>query len=345
MSLTTRLRSLARTLLRISCVPLITMLGVGLVSAGGRPEQPATADRPEPVTLMLDWVPNVNHTGLYVARDRGFFEAEGLDVRIVEPGEVYASAAVVGGLADFGIDFQESVTLLQADVVPIVSIAAILQTNTSGFATRAADRITSPAGFAGLTYGTFNSPYEEPTIDALVRCSGGDPSGIRYVTAGTDLLAMLSQGQADFVWIFYGTQGFQAKRIGLDLTYFPLNEYADCIPDYYSPLVVASERTVAERPDLTRRFIRALERAHAFVIDRPAEAASILARAVPELDAAELEQSVPWLAMHLVMDAPGWGYQRSEVWQRYADWLGSVGILTGRFDAESAFTNEFLSVR
>src|SRR3990170_1288263 len=89
-----------------------------------------------PVTLMLDWVPNTNHTGLFVAQHEGYFVDEGLQVEIVQPGEVYAEQAVAGGAADFGVSFQEQVTLARADDVPLVSIAAILQHNTSGFAAR-----------------------------------------------------------------------------------------------------------------------------------------------------------------------------------------------------------------
>lgn len=321
---------------------LITV-GVSPIIATGRAE----SDGLEDVTLMLDWVPNVNHVGLYVARDRGFFEAEGLRVRIIEPGEVFAAGAVTAGRADYGVEFQENVTILRADGIPIVSIAALLQTNTSGFATRAEDGITDPSQFAGLTYGTFQSPFEEPTLNALVSCAGGSPAGIRYVPAGNDLLAMLQQRQADLVWIFYGTQGFQAERVGINIDFFPLNEYTDCIPDYYTPILIASEATLANHPDRTRRFLRALVEAHEFVIANPSLAAQTLAAAIPELDAAELERSVPWLARFMRagstgVEAPVWGHQRTEVWADYADWMRSVGLLGADADIGGAFTNDFL---
>ncbi|HMK08635.1 MAG TPA: ABC transporter substrate-binding protein, partial [Anaerolineales bacterium] len=120
---------------------------------------PAAPTSLTPVTLMLDWVPNTNHTGLFVAQHEGYFTDEGLEVKIVQPGEVYAEQAVAGGAADFGVSFQEQVTLARADNVPLVSIAAILQHNTSAFAARAGLGGDTPAGWAGLRYGSFGSPF------------------------------------------------------------------------------------------------------------------------------------------------------------------------------------------
>ncbi|MFO8064407.1 MAG: ABC transporter substrate-binding protein [Spirochaetota bacterium] len=294
------------------------------------------------VTFMLDWVPNVNHVGIFVAQEQGYFSEAGLDVEIIQPGEVRATSAVASGRADFGIDFQENLTLLRADDVPLVSIATVLQTNTSGFAVRAGEGIESPADFEGLSYGSFQSPFERPTLNALVECEGGNPDELEFVSAGTDLLAMLDQEEADIVWIYYGTQGFQAERIGLDIKYFPLNDYTDCIPDYYTPIVIASEQTLDQRPELTRDFLEAMARGHSFVMSNPEESARILASTVGELNEGELLKSVPWVAERMRMDAPQWGYQGASVWEEYAQWMKEVGVLENDIDTEAAFTNEFL---
>lgn len=318
---------------------LAALLPTAIWAGGGAEEG---TDTLQPVTLMLDWVPNVNHVGIFVAQEDGHFENHGLDVRIIQPGEVFAPGAVVGGQAEFGVSFQDEVSLLRADNVPVVSIAALLQTNTSGFAVRAGEGVETPADFEGLTYGTFNSPYEEPTINSLVRCAGGDPSSIEFVTAGNDLLAMVQQGLADLVWIFYGTQGFQAQRIGLEIDYFPLNEYTECIPVYYTPVLISSEEQLDQSPDLARAFLAALSDAYEYVVANPVDAANTLADAVPELNRAELTQSVPWLAERMIMDAPQWGHQEESVWREYTEWLQSVGVISTMIEPDAAFTNEFL---
>ena len=262
--------------------------------------------------------------------------------RSVQPGEVFATAAVVSGKADFGVGFQEDVTILRGDDVPVVSIAAMFQTNTSGFAVRAGEGIESPADFEGLDYATFQSEFERPTLSSLMNCTGGDPSKVDFVSAGTDLLAMLQQKKADIAWIYYGTQGFQAERIGLDIAYFPLNEYTDCIPDYYTPVIISSEKILAEQPEIARSFLAALSRGHQFTMDNPGEAASILSEAIPELNAEQLRKSVPWLSKRMKMDAPQWGHQTQSVWEEYMRWMIDVGVIDDPIDVDTAFTNDFL---
>ena len=93
------------------------------------------------VKVVLDWTPNTNHTGLYVAKDQGFFEQEGLNVQIIAPGEGGADTMIASGAAEFGVSYQESITQGRIQGVPLVSIAAIIQHNTSGFASPVAKNI------------------------------------------------------------------------------------------------------------------------------------------------------------------------------------------------------------
>ncbi len=325
-----------RSITGISLLILIALLAVGCAAPAD------DSDGLTPVTFMLDWTPNVNHVGIFVADELGMFEAEGLDVEIIQPGEVYAESAVVTGVADYGVSFQEYVTLLRADDVPLVSIAAVLQSNTSGFAVPAGLGLDSPADFEGLRYGTFNSPFEEPTLNALMACVGGDGSTVEYITAGDDLLALMSTGQIDLGWIYYGTQGFQAEQLGIDLAYFGMNEYTDCIPDYYTPVIVASEETLRQQPDVTKAFLRALSRGYQHTVEDPQDAARILAEAVPELNLEELGDSTPWLADYMLTDSNKWGHQDASVWADYTAWLADVGVLDAAIDTDAAFSNDYL---
>ena len=296
-----------------------------------------------PVTFMLDWVPNTNHTGIFVAEANGYFEEAGLAVEIIQPGEVYPEAAVASGAADFGISFQEMVTLARADDVPIVSIAAVLQHNTSGFASAADLNVTSPADFEGLRYGAWGSPFEDPTLEVLMNCAGGDFSQLEIVNTGwADPLALIAEDQIDMAWIFYGWQGFQAQQQGVDLNVVMMEDYFDCIPDYYTPVVIASEDTIANKPEVVKAFMEALSRGYDFAIQNPGEAAELLLAAVPELDTELVKASQDWLSEYYQADAPRWGEQKESVWQDYTDWMVEHGILSAPISASDAFTNEFL---
>lgn len=105
------------------------------------------------VTMVLDWTPNTNHTGLYVAQEKGYFEEQGLDVEIILPGEAGANQLVASNQAEFGIGAQESLTEARVQDIPIVSIAALIQHNTSGFASPKDKAIESPSDYEGKTYG------------------------------------------------------------------------------------------------------------------------------------------------------------------------------------------------
>lgn len=296
-----------------------------------------------PVTFMLDWVPNTNHTGIFVAEANGYFEEIGLAVEIIQPGEVYPEAAVASGTADFGISFQEMVTLARADDVPIVSIAAVLQHNTSGFASAASLKVTSPADFEGLRYGSFGTPFETPTLEILMRCAGGNFNRLEIVNTGwADPLALIAEDQIDLAWIFYGWQGFQAQQQGIDLNIVMMEDHFDCIPDYYTPVVIASEDTIASKPEIVKAFIGALSRGYEFAIDNPDDAAELLLAAVPELDTELVKASQRWLSSYYRAEALHWGEQKESVWREYTDWMVEHRILTTPISISGAFTNKFL---
>lgn len=324
---------------RLSLVVMVLTIITLTATACGSP----SATQLTPVKLMLDWVPNTNHTGIFVAQVKGYFKEVGLEVEIIQPGEVYPEAAVASGAADFGVSFQEYVTLARADNVPIVSIAAVLQHNTSGFASATNLNITSPADFEGLRYGAWGSPFELPTLEVLMKCADADFSKLKILQTGfADPLALIEENQIDIAWIFYGWQGFQAKQQGIALNVLMMKDYFNCIPDYYTPVVIASEDIIAKKPEVVKAFMKALSRGYDFAIENPGEASEILVAAVPELNAELVQASQDWLSPYYKAEAPRWGEQKESVWQNYSNWMVEHGILSAPISASNAFTNNFL---
>jgi len=128
----------------------------------------------------------------------------------------------------------------------------------------------------------------------------------------------------------------------MDLDVVMLSDWADCVPDYYTPVIITSQQNVAEKPELVRSFMAATIRGYEFAIENPAAAADILLKHAPESNPDLVRASQEWLSPHYRADAARWGEQRQEIWQGYADWMDDRELLPRRIDAEKAFTNEFL---
>ncbi len=326
-------------------VPLsITAQDGGRDPLGGAIEF-AHLDERTTVRLMLDWTPNTNHTGFYVAQALGYYDEANLDVEILEPTDLLVEQALDAGLVEFGIGFQEFTTAAMVEGADIVSIAAIIQHNTSGFVTITDDHpISQPADLAPLTYGGFSLPdLENAILSQLLACDKATWNEENYLDIGyVDAIELMERQRIDFAWIFYGWQGINAEVSGLDLDSIMLMDYTECVPDYYTPILLTTSQMIDEQPDVIRAFVHATARGYADAILNPEESATILLEAVPELDANLVNASALWLADQYQADAPRWGQQSANVWQDFTDFLIANGIMDGPFDTSSVFTNEFL---
>lgn len=304
----------------------------------------AQLEEPTDVILMLDWTPNTNHTGFYVAQAKGYYDAANLNVEIIEPADVSPEAALNSGTVQFGVGFQEFTSMSMAEGLDVVSVAAIIQHNTSGFATVGSQHpVERPADLAPLTYGGFSFPeLENPILEQLLACDDAEWDTANYLDIGfTDAVELLTRERIDFAWIFYAWQGIRAEEEGIDLDVIFLQDWTDCLPDYYTPILLTSRQMMEDNPDVVRAFVQATARGYADAIQNPEEAADILLEAVPELDEALVRESQAWLADQYQADAPRWGQQELAVWEEFTQFLIDNGLIEN-LDVEDAFTNEFL---
>jgi len=294
------------------------------------------------VTVVLDWYPNTNHTGIYVAKELGFYKDQGLKVEIKQPSKLTAEQLVAVKKAEFGISFQETVTLGRAQGMPIVSIAAIIQHNTSGFAAREEEGIRTPKDFEGKKYGSWGSPIEKATLKYIMKLYGANYEKVKFVNLGAvDFLAATERDICDFMWIYYGWEGISAKLNGVDIFYLPLRDLSEVF-DYYTPVIITSEDLLKNSPDIVRKFLYATAKGYGYATRYPEKAAKILLKFAPELDEKLVIESQKWLKDQYMADAPYWGYQKDVVWKRYAKWLYEQGFIKEMIDVEKAFTNDFL---
>lgn len=294
------------------------------------------------VKIVLDWTPNTNHTGLYVAKDQGYYEEEGLNVEIVQPGSSGADTMVASGAVPFGISYQESVTQARTQDVPLVSIAAVIQHNTSGFAAPVDRNIKSPKDFEGKTYGGWGSPVEEAVMSSIMEKDKSDVKKVKIINMGDADYFTAVKRDIDFAWIFYAWTGIEAelRQEPLDMLY--VKDYASEL-DYYTPVIITNEKQIKDDPELVKSFLKATAKGYQLAIDQPEEAADILSKAVPELDKELVLASQKWLSPRYTDDAPRWGEQKAEVWQGYTDWMIDHKLLDKQIDIKQAYTNDYLT--
>lgn len=339
-------RTGGRWMARAAVACAVALAGGMLALAGcAAPQQGGSADEElTPVTVVLDYTPNTNHTGLYVAMDQGFYADRGLAVTVVQPPEDGADAMVASGQAQFGVSYQDWMAnyLGSDDPLPVTAVAALVQHNTSGIISRAGDGITHPAGLQGKRYGTLDVATEKAIVRALVEGDGGSWDAVELVPANsTDEVTGLATDQFDAVWCFEGWAGQNAAVQGFDADYFSIAEI-DPVFDYYTPVLIVNDAFAAAEPDVVRAFLAATAEGYAFAAESPDEAAAMLMEAAPEVDPDLALASQRFLADQYVADAAQWGVFDAARWNAFYAWMNEQGLTERPIPLDAGFTNEYL---
>lgn len=339
----------------LSILLVITLILIGCThqqaengTEEGKNQEPATEYTKLPdltkVVLMLDWTPNTNHTGIYVAVDKGYFKKRNLHVEIIQPANVWPEQAVAAGRAQFGISFQGSMTkYVVNEKAPLIAIATILQHDTSGFIWLNDSGIKTPKDWENRRYGGWGGSSEKAMIKYIMEKYGADSETVEMIELGVfDQITGLVKKVYDFTWIYYGWEGIDAEIRGLDFTYYPIREHFPEL-DHYTPIFITNREYMKENPAIVRAFVEALYEGYTYAAEHPKEAAEILLKYAPELDKELVEKSQEWLSPKYIWDAPCWGYMKEEVWDRYSDYLVEMDLIPAKpEDISILFTNEYL---
>ena len=299
------------------------------------------------ITFVLDWTPNTNHTGLYVAIDQGYFKEAGLDVKVVQPPEGGAEMLVGTGKANFGVSFQDSMlpAILGDHAIPITAVSAIIAHNTSGIVSRAGEGMTSPKGLEGKKYATWDMPVEKAMMKNVMEKDGADFEKLSLIPSTvTDEVSALKSNSVDAIWIFYAWAGVACEVAGLPIDYF---SFADINPafDYYTPVIIANNDYLAKNADEARAFLSALSKGYQFAVENPTEAGNILIKHNPELeDAKELVlASQEYLADEYISDSAYWGEIDPVRWNTFYAWLSENGLSSEPVPENLGFSNDYLT--
>ena len=298
----------------------------------------------EKITFVLDWTPNTNHTGLYVAQNQGYFEEEGLEVEIVQPPEDGADALVASGKAQFGVSFQDSMApgVAGENALPTTAVAALVQHNTSGIISRKGEGMDTPKGMEGKKYATWDAPVEKAMIKNVVEQDGGDFSKVEMIPSTvTDEVSALKSKSVDSIWVFYAWAGVATEVAGLETDYFAFKDM-NPVFDYYTPVVIANNSFLEEKPETAKAFLKALKKGYEFAIEKPEEAAKILCEASPELDEKLVLASQEYLKDEYKAEVEQWGYIDPARWNAFYQWLNDNDLAETEIPENAGFSNDYL---
>lgn len=294
------------------------------------------------VVVLLDWVPNSNHVGLYVAQALGYFDEAGLKVSILQPPEDGAMDMVLAKQAQLAVSSEGNIIFARQQGLPIVATAAILQHNDSGFASLKSKNITRPRDLVGKRYLGWGGAIEEQVILSLMAMDGVENPTITL--AGTGALYdfnMLNTDQADYIWVFKGWDALAAELQGVELNMIMMRDY-DARLDHYTPFFISSDYWVQEQPEQMQALMQAIARGYEYAAIHPLEAAKLMMVQVEGLDERLMSESVQHLAP-LYLDGEGrFGVMQPHVLERYQEWLIEHGLLSEKVPVDSLMTNELL---
>lgn len=298
------------------------------------------------ITFVLDWTPNTNHTGLYVAQELGYFEEAGLSVEIVQPPEDGAEVLVASGSAQFGITSQQTLAMALTgdDQMPLIGVAAVLQHNTSGIISRAGEGMDTPSGLEGHSYATWDEEVEKSILRQVVEDDGGDFSLVELIPSTvTDEVSALESNSVDAIWVYYGWAGIACELAGLETDYFYFKDINE-IFDYYTPIIISNSEWLEENGETAEAFLAAVQKGYEYAIDNPEEAAAILLEAAPELDEELVYASQEYMVDQYIAEADSWGYIDADRWNAFYEWLWENELIETEIAADTGFTNEYLSL-
>ena len=321
---------------KISKILILCLILVFVVSCGKSKSN-------QKIKIVLDWVPNTNHTGLYVAKDLGYFKEEGLDVEIVQPPEGSTTALIGAGGAEFGISFQDTLakSFARENPVPVTAVAAILQHNTSGIISLKEKGIDSPKKLEGKKYATWEDNIEQAILKKLVTDDKGDFSKVKLIPYTiTDVVTGLKT-DVDAVWVYYAWDGIATERAGLQTNFLKIRDYGEEL-DYYSPVIIANNDFLKKNPEIAKKVLKAIKKGYEYAMKNPEESAKILVKNSPELDINLVTASQKWISKEYQSDAKEWGIIDGNRWNRFYEWLYKNKAVEREIPKNFGYSNEYL---
>jgi putative hydroxymethylpyrimidine transport system substrate-binding protein len=330
-----------------AALALAAVLALALAACGEKPEPAAGGGAPgarDRLRVMLDYLPNADHAGLYAARAQGDFAAAGLDVTLTPPPDPAAPLKLLrAGRADLAISYEPELLLARDQgATDLVAVAALVQKPLTSLMSTGKAAIHDPAQLAGKRVGTAGIPYQSAYLTTIARHAGA--AGVKETNVGFNLVpAMLSGKVAATLGAFWNYEAVDLQRRGRHPVALRMDQLG--VPTYAELVVVARRKDLdLDGASRIRRFLQATARGYARLRTHPEQGVDALIEADKGLDRGlQLASVQATLPVFFPSGGQPWGWQDRATWDRYAAWMKQNGLLKGAPNGGAALTTEFLA--
>ncbi|HEX5763650.1 MAG TPA: ABC transporter substrate-binding protein [Solirubrobacterales bacterium] len=319
---------------------LAALLAAVLLAACGEKSEDA-AGQPQPFTLTLDFYPNPDHAGIYMAEQLGYFREAGIDVSIQTPSDPAAPIKqVAAGQTDLAISYEPEVVLAAEQGLDVLAVGALVDRPLTSLIWLKESRIGGIADLRGKTIATAGIPYQDAYLETILARARLAPSDVKTVNVGYGLLPALVGGRAEaMLGGFRNVEGVDLRLRGKSPIVTPVDQLG--VPSYDELVLVANRGALDDDSETLRVFLAALARGTAAAVERPNEATKALLDANPDLDPeltkAEVEATLPLLSRTGRMDPAAWS--------RFVAWMRDNGQISGEPSPAELLSNEYLPGR
>ena len=289
--------------------------------------------------LALDWTPNINHIGFYVAKEKGFFKELNIDIEIISPetdSYKYSPAKKIElNLADLALCPTESIISFRTKKKPfkLYALATIFQSDISAIAVVKSNNINSPKDLDGRSYASYGARYEDLIIKQLIKNDGGKGNIKIYNPERLGVWNTVANNKYDSTWIFLNWEGIEKPN----LKFFKLSDYN--IPYSYSPLITTSAKLVQEKKDIIKMFLKATKKGFLYSINNVQESSEILYKYLSESDKKiNLENAINFSRKYFG-DQQSFGKIDQNVFSEFFQWLNLNKIEKIDFDIRDFYLN------
>jgi putative hydroxymethylpyrimidine transport system substrate-binding protein len=322
---------------------LLALLACLALAACGERKEPTGGASPRAVTLLLDYLPNVDHAGIYATQGEGFFERAHLDVKLQTPSDPASVLKLLSaGRADLAISYEPDLLLAREQGMKVMAVGALANRPLTSLMSVGKHAITKPSQLRGTTVGTAGIPYQSAYLQTILREARVPRTTVKTVNVGFNLVpSMLSHRVDATLGAFWNIEGVELQRRKRKPKILHLEDLG--VPTYDELVIVAREETVQHDGAMIRRFLQALARGTKALAERPDAGLDPLIGANPDLDRptaqAQLDATLPVLQ---APDGKPYGWMEPAEWAAFARWMQQEGQLKTGAVVERAFTNEFL---